>query len=882
MFKNCFYESRKSILHLWETKNGKDIYESFHWVPFVFNDDETGTISSITGNYVSKKTFKTYSDYYFYCADNLEYENKVLPEIQFLTEKYYSIDDDKIDVPRLKTFYIDIEIHSEDGTFPKVKSAEYPIVLISIYDIITNKTKTFGLNEYNGKYKGQDFLSYVHCKNEEALLISFFNYIEQNQPDVLSGYNVMFFDLSYLINRSKRVFGEDTKLFKKLSPLNIVRTWENKENKENMNIDIAGVTILDYMDLIKWYYPTKLERYTLDFVCKHILEKGKVDYSEYEDLRELYHKNWNLYVEYNIIDAYRISQLEEKLGYIKLVQALSLLCKTPMKYYCAMTQLIEGLMLTHFRRNSQCAPRFYGGSQETFPAAYVKEPQTGFHEWVIDLDITSSYPTAIITLNMSLETYYGRIKDLTEEQVMFFTGKRQFEPFKLMKDRGIVTIDGRKLEVFNQALEKKLLCVAPCGSVFSTKKTGVIAEVEKRLFDKRIDVKSKMNKMKKSLGEIHSDDKEGVEKRIDQYHSLQHALKIVLNAMFGVTSVPYSRYFNINIAEAITSCGRQTVKAAERYTNELLNDTSNEKLLTELGKITSLNITKKDKIDFVIYGDTDSLFINIDRLMKEYLSEEYSSIPSDILVKHISELSKMIEEYINDRAYKEIQRKAYNSSITDFKIKFKQEIIARSALFIKKKKYSLWHVMEEGVPVDRIKTTGLEIIRSETPEMVRPMLRELMEMILKKSSDVDIAKKINENKKILKSALPEELAVNIGLHDIEKYRTEEGKSAKGAPWHVKGAINYRRLIADLNLEKLYEDVVDGNKVKVVYVKKNQFGYETIAFNRWPVEFNKYIQIDISKMIEKTFLKKISTLLEPMNKVSLLDDEGKHGILEMFF
>jgi DNA polymerase elongation subunit (family B) len=243
-----------------------------------------------------------------------------------------------------------------------------------------------------------------------------------------------------------------------------------------------------------------------------------------------------------------------------------------MKYYHTQTALIEGMFITYFRRNNMCAPTFYGGTQENYEAAWVKEPQKGLYNWVIDLDITSSYPTAIITLNMSNETYYGRIISFTEDQMIEYMKNQKLPAFDMVKDGGKVHFVDRKLDLFNDALKKKLLCLAPCGSVFSTTTPGVISTVEKSMFYKRVEVKKKMNKMKKMLSEMKKSDVEKTKEKIARYNGLQNAIKIILNSTYGILAVPFSRYFNTNIAEAIVSCGRQTIKASERYVNELLNN----------------------------------------------------------------------------------------------------------------------------------------------------------------------------------------------------------------------------------------------------------------------------------------------------------------------
>ena len=570
MFKSAYYNTYSSTIHLWDSYG----YDCFHWVPYVFIKGE-GNIKTIDGISVEKKTFSSYQDYYSYCKDRHHmFEDKVRPEIQFLAERYHDTPDDQIETPFLKTYFLDIEVLHEKS-FPKPEDADYPIVLISLFDNEKGTSITFG-------EKQCDIENYIYCSDEKMLLSRFFAYMNENPCDVLSGWNIQGFDIPYIINRSKKVFGEDANIYRLMSPIKIVRLWYSQSGE--MNMDIAGTTILDYMDIYKWYSPNKLESYSLDFVSNYEIEKGKLDYSEYKDLRDLYNENWKMYVEYNIIDAKRVYEIEDKLGYIKLVQALSLLTKVPMKYYHAQTQLIEGYLLTYYRRNNLCAPHFYGGSQQTFEAAYVKEPLKGLYEWIIDLDITSSYPTAIITLNMSPETYFGRILGIDENNIMLYTKRKVFPEFDMLKNDGLVKINGKKLDNFNSALKRRLFSIAPCGSIFSTTNNGIFSIFERQVFEKRKSAKDEMLKLKLSLPELRDENLKKSKERVAQLSSQQLALKVLLNALFGITAVPFSRYFNTNISEAITSCGRQTIKAGEKYTNELLNS-PNEDIMIILDQI---------------------------------------------------------------------------------------------------------------------------------------------------------------------------------------------------------------------------------------------------------------------------------------------------------
>lgn len=573
MFKNIFFDTKKSNIHLWEQFNGQDSYTEIPWVPYVFDLDSEGEIHTIDGKFSSKHEFDSYEDYYSYQSSMQNiFENNVRPEIQFLAERYSGIPDEEIEIPKLKIYSLDIECYSE-SEFPTAQEAKYPIVLISVYDSKSNSTSTFSTRQYSGQFKNESWLKYFTYSTEEDMLYGFFSWFKRNPCDVITGWNVIGFDLQYIINRAKYIFGEDTFSYSSLSPIKRVKSWYKHES---YNMDIAGITILDYMDLYKWYSPNKLERYTLDFVSKHVLGKGKLDYSKYNNLTELYKEDWNLYVDYNITDALRVGQMENELGYIKMVQSLSLLTKAPMKHYNVMNQLIEGMFLTYFRRNKMCAPYFAGGTQESYPAAIVKEPVPGLYEWVVDLDITSSYPSHIITLNMSTETYYGRIKEMTEDEVVSHVRKGSFPPFHMSSPRGTIFISDKKLEVFNRGLSKKLLSVAPCGTIFVSSTPGIISTMERYVFEKRSDVRSKIRKMRKSLPDLRNSDLDRAKNKITQYNSLQLALKVILNAAYGITATPYSRYFNKDLAEAIVSCGRHTIKSGENFVNKLLNQPPKE------------------------------------------------------------------------------------------------------------------------------------------------------------------------------------------------------------------------------------------------------------------------------------------------------------------
>ena len=894
-------------MFLWDQQKGVNDYSIINWVPYIYEPNDESTIKTIDGVSVSKKNFGTFKDYSYYQRDNRAsiYENDVPKEIQFLTEKYHHIPDSDVETPHLKIYSLDIEVHSEKG-FPKAQLAEHEVVLINIREFGDGVNITWGCKEYTGD--NPENVDYRQCRDERELLSSFYTWWHKNAPDVVTGWNITpnnkmnkigGFDFPYLINRTKKLFGSRTDLYHKLSPISVIRTWEDKESKA-MYLGIAGVSIIDYYALYKWYSPKNPENYKLDTIAREELKLGKLDYSEYKDLRTLYHKNFNLYVDYNAVDDKRIDELEQKLGYIRLAQNLSLLCHCQMESYTSATALVEGLMLTHYRRNELCAPRLEGGHQSWFPAAFVKEPQRGQYDWVVDLDIASSYPTAIITLNMSPETYYGRLIAYEDElgrwinmidgrdeieidevarretPITEYTTKRKFPRFKLMKDTGVSIVEGMNLDKFNMALERGLVAVAPCGSMFMQNKRGHFAQVEYETYIKRAEIKGLMKEAKMRVSRARNPDKiKEHQIRADNLFALQWALKIVLNSAYGVTGVPYSRYFNVNIAEAITSCGRRSIIDGQKFVNRWFKDkhwTSNE-VIEELSKLGEIDITKDIHGDRVAYIDTDSVFITIGDFIDQLIGSDWKTdIPQEEIIEIILKLSGIIEQYVNDCAYTETQVGEYNARMSkeEFSIVFKQEIVCKSALFIQKKKYGYNVVNEEGVPCDKIDVTGLEIIRSETPSTFREALKDMLGMILRNEDDDLILKSYNKYKKMAKVAYPEEISENKGVKGLSKYIVD-GECIKGTPYHVRAASDYHRLLKELELEDIYPMIEEDSKNKLVYVKPNPYRIKCIMYDRWPKEFDVVgVVPDDDKMIDKFLTTKLKMLLEPAKKEHILE------------
>ena len=586
-------------MHLWEMVDGKKEHTQHEWVPFCFAPiakDGVSDAKSIYGDDVRKLMFDTYKDYNAYCKDNYNiFENKVPPQIQFLADNF-NVDDP--DSPKLHIAYLDIETPHDNG-FPTVELTPAPVVLIAIIDE-DGQITVFGLHGYEGKHKGK--CRYVECRDEGELLNVFFSWMHREQFDVITGWNILAdsktnkfggFDIPYLIRRSIKLLGEKGSLHRRLSPVGKVRMWDSVIEGV-YNVDIAGVSVIDYLGLYKWFTTKNLESFSLDYVAEEELGRKKIVHDEYDTFWDFYTQDWEGFVDYCIEDSNLVRDIDKQTGYMDLAQTLSLYCCCPMKNYNASVPLIEGLMLKYYRKNDLCAPYMAGGTQVWFPAAYVKPPHIGAHKDVADLDIASSYPTHIIILNMSTETYWGRIIGFRREDVQSYklskgiheplhegrpiydinvkyTKARQFPPFHVLKPNGFAVIENDKLANFNKLLKLNMLAIAPNGAVFLNKPEGVIAHVEKMTYFERVKQKRLKGEYKqKSIDD--PDNKDHWMELSQNRHTLQFAIKILINSMFGVMGVPYCRYFNPHIAEAITSAGRHTIKQGEIFVNQYFAD----------------------------------------------------------------------------------------------------------------------------------------------------------------------------------------------------------------------------------------------------------------------------------------------------------------------
>ena len=238
---------------------------------------------------------------------------------QYISEKYPE-QELKFDIEKIKLVTLDIEVKSENG-FPDVESAAEEILLISIQDYTTKQIITWGLGNFVNKKKN---VTYKGFKTEFDLLSNFINWwmIEENTPEVITGWNSKFYDIPYMCRRIERILG--AKLMKRMSPWGLVTECETHiMGRRHISYDIGGVSQLDYLDLYKKFTYKAQESYRLDYIASVELGQKKLDHSEFDTFKDFYTNGWQKFVEYNIIDVELVDRLEDKMKLIELALTMA-------------------------------------------------------------------------------------------------------------------------------------------------------------------------------------------------------------------------------------------------------------------------------------------------------------------------------------------------------------------------------------------------------------------------------------------------------------------------------------------------------------------------------------------------------------------------------
>jgi DNA polymerase elongation subunit (family B) len=732
---------------------------------------------------------------------------------------------------------LDIEVGSENG-FPDPYLANEPITAIAI-KYINGAMTVFACGDY--KVQGDEV--YIKCDDEYNLCKKFLRFWEENCPDAISGWNIKFFDIPYIVNRFNKILGEDET--KKLSPWGYINSRKTvMNNRELVAYDFVGVSTLDYIELYRWYAPggKSQESYSLNNICNVELGESKISYEEFDNLHQLYKLNHQKFIEYNIKDVELVLKLEQKLKLIELGLTLAYDTKTNYEDIFAQTRMWDSLIYNYlFERKIIVPPKSHNDKSSAFEGAYVKEVQVGKHDWVASFDLNSLYPHLMMQYNISPETLI-EVNDYTKEM------------------RDVISKGVSVDKMIEQNVDTSKLTgvtITPNGQFFRTDKQGFLPKMLEEMYVDRSKFKKLMLKAKQEYeNEKDESKKNEINNRIARYDNLQLAKKVSLNSAYGALGSQYFRFYDLRMALAVTLAGQLSIRWIEKHLNSYMN-----------------NLLKTEE-DYVIASDTDSIYLKLGPLVDKVHKDKTDTN------KIIAFMDRVCEDKIQPSIDESYENLANYVHAFAQKMQMKREALADKGIWTAKKRYILNVYNNEGVAYNEphMKVMGLEMVKSSTPSAIREKMKKSIKIMMQ-GTENDIHEFIADFKVNFKKLPVEDISFPRGLNGLKDYADSVIMYKKGTPIHVKGAILYNHYLVKMGLDKKYPKIQEGEKVKFTYIKQpNPFKDMVISYpGRLPVEFGLQEYIDYDLQFEKAFIEPIKVVLDCMGWTT-----EKRNSLESFF
>lgn len=829
MYRNVFYNQRKRSMRCWSwDENGQRISYDVLYKPYIYIEShDNPEAQSIYNTPLKRIDFDTQYERYKYVKDSglkRIFYNVPINQ-QFLIEQYSGINEtQEFSQHPLKIFFLDIEVLSPNE-FPEAEQAKHPINLITIYDSLTEEYHTWGLgNDYTPKTPNVHYYKY---DSETEMLKNFIEFWEKDYPDVATGWNSEGFDIPYIINRITNILGEV--YVKRLSPVNSLKFRDgivNRFGQVRGKWTIHGISCIDYMDTYITFSPNEKSSNALNYIAEEELGETKLALNT-TNLSNLAASDWDRFVDYNIHDVSLLIKLDDKLQYLSILRMLAYTGLTNLENALGTISIVTGAMANEALKRNQIISTFSYDKHRNFEGGLVLEPKRGLKECVVGFDANSLYPNTIVTLNLSPETKIGKIVGITDDKIEFnLTNGRSHNLSK--KD-------------FFNFIQSKNISISKARILFSQNIEGICPALIKRIYTNRVENKKKLKEHRVALSHC----KEGTEKykehneAVNHLDTMQYTLKILMNRIYGAFANKYSPFHDIDLAASITLTGQGCIKQADKVVNEYAK--------------TKYGIDE----EILIAGDTDSAYVTIkpilDKIKKQWFNDkkEISLAAYRIVEELEGELNKKILQWGSD---------VLNSRNCTFE--FKRESMSDIGIFIQKKRYILHIQDDEGIVQNKTKYVGVEVVRSTTPKVVKPLIKNIIETMITTGDQAKTNAALKEAFEAFQTFPVEEISFPKSIKDYDKYANTNNSfnTIKRCPIHVKSAIYYNNFLKRFNVTNKYERIKSGNKIKFFYTQPNKYNVNSIAFlDKFPDEID--LNIDINKMFEKLVISPTQQLFE---------------------
>lgn len=826
-FTSIEYNYKSNKINLWECYDGKRIKSEEDFVNeyYVQCAPADATVHDIFKTPMKKQVGGRKAEIQMIKESGIKVaESDIQPAIKYLQKKYHGANI-KPDMKNFNICFIDIEIAGE-GEFPEPEQAKYPINLITVKSSKTGKTTTFGSNEYTGD---SELVGDYYCiPDEERMLKKFAMWFRKQKFDIITGWNVLDFDMHYIFQRNINLSGTDD-INKAYSPVNrVTRSKTRKTDKNGLTTErikwtISGVSILDGLDLYKWgTFDTKVS-YSLQSIGVEECGEGKVELDG--SINDIWRTNWNQFVEYNIQDVLLVELIDNKMQFINLCITFAYKALIPFDKVTSAIATSEGLMLQSMHNRNLVMPDRRSGiidwwvRDEMYKVKqpdgttyiqnrppkdkgdlpfdkYVKggyvEAKPGFYKHCISDDVESLYPHEILQYNISPET-------------------KVINPTQAQMDSGTL-IESEVNGVWYDKTEK-----------------GIFPEIISELFATRKMYKKEMFKHTKGSP------------KYGDFNRLQHVYKIALNSIYGISINEFFHFYDVDNARAITRGGRVLI----RYLSETTNDYFQANFHKVGPKLFPGSEPQKLTKHITALIDTDSCYYCLDEIKTKYAYQ----MP-------FPEFAIIMEKFIGDFHKKILQIKADKKQMPQC-INFEREGVISKMFILAKKKYLTELIQNEDDFFDPpfLKVTGVEIKKSDTPAFCREWIQKC---VLDIFENMDHDKNYKMIKKIYKDFVNQPIDKIASVSSAGKFNDYSvGHSIdnfkKGTMQHYKASMYANHIIKEKKLP--YMPISQGSKLKYIRtVNNNAYHADSIAWvGNYPAEFHDIFKPDFELQFRKTAL-----------------------------
>ena len=309
-------------------------------------------------------------------------------------------------VPYVMSF--DFEVYSEnEEAMPSNKPRDYIFQISCVFNRPCQLHKATRLLLTLPSCDLIEDAAVVTCESEKVLLRTFLKLIKDEQPNVLLGYNILGFDIPYLLQRCERYM-----LLEELKLIGLSLTLAKQQeiewsstafrNQHFKFINWEGILLMDLLPIIRRDY--KLDSYKLEAVGQEFVGSGK-DPVTYKDIFRAFRTREMTEVgRYCIKDSELVLQLYNKLQVWIAYTEMAKVCNVSVfdLYTQGQQNKIYAQVYKYCSKNNivVTAQGYTAGEGENYRGAHVIQPEPGYYEDVIPLDFSSLYPSIIQAYNI--------------------------------------------------------------------------------------------------------------------------------------------------------------------------------------------------------------------------------------------------------------------------------------------------------------------------------------------------------------------------------------------------------------------------------------------------------------------------------------------------